>query len=218
MKNVNKKYDLIVIGGGASGMMMASTAAKEGLKVAILEKNFELGKKLKITGGGRCNITNADYNNRSFLENFGDSGKFLFSPFSKFSVTNTFSFFEKRGLPLVIEARKRVFPKTQKASDVSKIFENDLKKYKVDIFFGTQVVKLNRDRNIISSVRTKKGQTYSADFFAMATGGLSAPKTGSTGEGFIYLSKIGHTIKKPNPNVVPVTTNNSFLHKISGIT
>jgi predicted Rossmann fold flavoprotein len=216
MQNVNKKYDLIVIGGGASGMMTAVTAAKNGASVAILEKNRELGKKLKITGGGRCNITNANYDNRSFLENFGDSGKFLFSPFSKFSVKNTFTFFEKRGLPLVIESRKRVFPKTQRAYDVFKVFENDLKKYKVDVIFGTQVVKLNREGENISSVRTKNGKIYSADFFAMATGGVSAPKTGSTGEGFVYLSKIGHTIKKPNPNVVPLTSDNSFLHKISG--
>ncbi len=216
MKNVDKNYNLIVIGGGASGIMTAATAAKNGASVLIIEKNNTLGKKLKITGGGRCNITNANYNNRSFLENFGYSGKFLFSPFSKFSVKDTFSFFEKRDLPLVIESRKRVFPKTQKALDVLKVFERDLKKYKVDIIFNTQVVKLNRDGEKISSIRTKSGKIYSADFFAMATGGVSAPKTGSTGEGFVYLSKIGHTIKKPNPNVVPVTTDNSFLHKISG--
>jgi len=220
MKKVdkNKYYDLVVIGGGASGLMMAVTAAKDGAKVAIIEKNSELGKKLKITGGGRCNITNAEYDNRKFLSNFGDSSKYLYSPFSKFSVKNTFSFFEKRGLPLVIEARKRVFPKSQKAKDVFEVFKKDIKKYNIDIFFNSQVVKLNREYERISSVRTKNGQVFYGDFFAMATGGVSAPKTGSTGEGFNFLAKIGHTIKKPSPDIVPITTDNLFLHKISGTT
>jgi len=108
----NEKYDLLVIGAGPSGMMAAGTTAENGKKVLILEKNAELGKKLKITGGGRCNITNATYDTRQFLSKFGKAEQFLYSAFAKFDVKDTFNFFESRKLPLVTEARNRVFPKS----------------------------------------------------------------------------------------------------------
>ena len=112
MKSENNHYDVIVIGGGASGMMTAGIAAKRGLSVVILEKNTDLGEKLKITGGGRCNITNYELDDRKLLAHYKDAVSFLFSPFSQFSVKDTFTFFEKKKLPLVTQARKRVFPKT----------------------------------------------------------------------------------------------------------
>ena len=111
-------FDVIVVGGGPAGMMAAGRAAEYGRHVLLLEKNRSLGEKLKLTGGGRCNITNAEFDTRTFLSFFGNAAKFLFSPFSRFSVSDTFEFFETRGLPLFIsDDRKRAFPKTEKADE-----------------------------------------------------------------------------------------------------
>ena len=124
---------IIVIGGGASGMMAAAVAAAEGKKVVLLEKNNALGEKLKITGGGRCNITNNERDLRNFLENYGRAREFLFSPFAQFGVQDTFDYFESRALNLVVQARNRVFPKTEKAWDVYKTLEKELQKQHVTI-------------------------------------------------------------------------------------
>ncbi len=227
MKKSNSKeeYDLVVIGGGPSGMMMAIIAAKKGAKVLIVEKNSSLGKKLRITGGGRCNITNAEWDNKKFLENFPKAKKFLYSPFSKFSAMNTFSFFEKAGLQLTIEARKRAFPKSQKASDVFITLEKLLKKFKISILLNSEVVLIKKSHkdfpdtkilDTISYIKLKSGREIFAKNFAIATGGMAAPKTGSTGNGFKFLKKLGHSIKNPDPNIIPLTTDSHILQKISG--
>ncbi len=223
MNKNSKKYDLIIIGGGASGMMMGIVAAKDGASVLILEKNKKLGEKLKITGGGRCNITNAEFDNHKFLENFPEAKKFLYSPFSKFSAQKTFSFFEKLGLPLVVEARQRVFPQSQKATDVVKVMFKALQKNKVEIKTGAEVVDLikkhkntSADEDLIAGVKLKSGEVLEAKNFAIATGGYASPETGSTGDGFKFLKKLGHHILKPNPNIVPLRTDSHILQKISG--
>lgn len=216
MKGNDTIYDLIVIGGGPSGMMMAGRAGELGARVLLLEKNKFLGKKLQITGGGRCNITNAELDVRKFLENFPESKEYLFSPFSKYSAKNTFDFFEKRKLPLVVEARKRVFPKSQKAGDVFNVLEKYMRTNGVEIKTDVQVVSISKEFDKVKSVQTKKGERYFANNFAIATGGSAAPTTGSTGDGFKFLKKIGHTIKESNPNVVPLTTNAKWVHKLSG--
>ena len=213
-----KEYDLIVIGGGPSGMIMAGRAGELGASVLVLEKNKSLGKKLKITGGGRCNITNAEFDIREFLKNFPESKEFLFSPFSKFSAKDTFAFFESKKLPLVIEARKRAFPESQKAEDVFKVLEKYIRSNKGEIKTDTQVVKINKNGDKIISVETKKGEKFFAKNFAIATGGVAAPTTGSTGDGFKWLKKLGHSIKNPNPNIVPLTTNDKWIHRLSGVT
>ncbi|MBU4480001.1 NAD(P)/FAD-dependent oxidoreductase [Patescibacteria group bacterium] len=219
MKKGNQNlYDLIIIGGGPSGMMMAGRASELGARVLLLEKNKDLGKKLRVTGGGRCNITNAEFDVRKFLDKFPQSKQFLFSPFSKFSSKDTFTFFEKKGLPLVIEARKRVFPQSQKADDVFKLLERYIRSNGGEIKTGAQVVKLSKENNKIISVETKKNEKYFAHNFAIATGGASASWTGSTGDGFKWLKKLGHTIKEPTANLVPLTTNEKWIHKLSGIT
>lgn len=217
-KGNQKKYDLIVIGGGPSGMMMAGRASELGAKVLLLEKNKTLGKKLRVTGGGRCNITNAELDIRKFLENFPESKEFLFSPFSKFSSKDTFTFFEKKGLPLIIEARKRAFPKSQKAKDVFSTLEKYLRKNGVEIKTNTQIISISKEANKIKSVKTKKNEFFYSKNFAIATGGMAAPTTGSTGDGFKWLKKLKHTIKKSNPNVVPLTTNDKWIHRLSGLT
>jgi len=212
-----KEYDLIVIGGGASGMMAAGVAAEAGKSVLIIEKNHELGKKLKITGGGRCNITNATFDTREFLKNFGDAGRFLFSPFSQFGVQDTFDFFEEKRLPCVVEANNRAFPHTHKATDVCRVMVEWLKKYDVDILLGCPVQRIEADQDlgIITGVGTAQG-LKKAHNYALATGGASHQETGSTGDGFGWLRDIGHTAKEPAPNIVPLKVKEQWVKDLSG--
>ncbi len=230
IKSSGKIYDLAIIGAGPSGMMAGIIAAKNGASVVILEKNDKVGNKLRITGGGRCNITNATFDNRKFLDNFPEAKKFLFSPFSKFSAQDTFNFFESVGLDLVTEARNRVFPKSQKALDVVKALEKELKNNGVEIRTKSEVIDMRKTscdneeedcsdgKREISSVILKSGEKILAKNFAIATGGMASPKTGSTGDGFRWLKKLGFKIKSPNPNIVPLKTDSKILHNISGTT
>ena len=217
MKKNTQQYDLIVIGGGAAGMMMAGRAAECGAHVLLLEKNPELGKKLSITGGGRCNITNAEFNVRTFLDNFPESKEFLFSPFSQFSAKDTLSFFEQKGLELVVEARKRAFPKTQRAEDVTKTMVAYIKKHHVRVVTNACVTSIKQRAGDSYGVKTESGEEYVAPKIAIATGGRAAPETGSTGDGFRFLKKLGHTIALPNPNIVPLKTDATWLHALSGL-
>jgi len=209
-------YDLIVIGGGASGMMMAGRAGELGARVLLLERNKELGKKLKITGGGRCNITNAEFNVRTFLAHFPQAKEFLFSPFSQFSAKDTFTFFEKRSLPLVVEARKRAFPRSQKAIDVFRVLEKYVRKNSVRVQLDTRVATLKHKTDGNFSIRTSTGEKFLASNVAIATGGAAAPETGSTGDGFKLLRLLGHSINEPSPNIVPLKTDAKWVHALSG--
>jgi len=210
-----EKYDLLVIGGGPSGMMAAGVAAEDGKKVLLIEKNAELGKKLKITGGGRCNITNATYDVRKFLSKFGKSEQFLYSTFSQFGVQDTFDFFESRHLPLVTEARDRVFPKSQSALDVFRVMEKYIKHKNITVVKNNPVIKINKSGDKITSVKTKDG-VYSARNYIIATGGASHTETGSTGDGFKWLKDIGHTVNKPSPNIVPLKIKERWVKNLSG--
>ena len=217
MYNKNEKFDLIVIGGGASGMMAAGRAGELGARVLLIERNTKLGKKLGISGGGRCNITNAEEDVREFLSNFNQAREFLYSTFSQFGVKDTFSFFESHGLPLVVEARKRAFPETQNAEDVVDVMEKYVRDGNVEIHLNTKVANLEKNDDGVFIVTTKKGKTFATTNVAIATGGLAAPNTGSTGDGFSFLEKLGHTVKDPNPNIVPLTTDQEWVHALSGI-
>ncbi len=213
-------YDLIVIGGGASGMMAAGHAASLGKSVLLVEKNKTLGEKLKITGGGRCNITNAIYNVREFLANYGAAAPFLFSPFSQFSVKNTFDFFESLGLPLVVQARNRAFPQTEKATDVVNALLKHMQAGKVTIKTNTAVQQILREAKSTENKITgiiAGGETYTAKSYLLATGGASHPETGSTGDGFNWLGELGHTVKPPTPTIVPLATSDQWSHMLSGV-
>lgn len=215
MKKTGGEYEVIVVGGGASGMMASGRAAECGKKVLLLEKNPTLGEKLKISGGGRCNITNAEYNKHLFLKNYGEAEQFLYSPFSEFGVQETFNFFETRGLPLVIQARKHAFPETEKAFDVFKVLEKYLREGGVAVKTSATVTGIVAVSKIIRAVRCG-AKEYRAKSFIFATGGISHPETGSTGDGFKWLDKLGHKISKPAPMIVPLAVKDKWVKVLSG--
>lgn len=214
----NKIWDLIILGGGASGMMTAAVASsRDDLKsILILEKNKNLGEKLKITGGGRCNITNAEFNLRIFLKNYGKAESFLYSPFSIFSAEDTFKYFESIGLPLVVQARKRAFPKTEKAVDVYKVLKSELDKNKVVIKNNCTVLDILSEDKKITSVSTNQG-IFTGKSFVFATGGISHPETGSTGDGFKFLKQLGHSVQDPTLSVVPLETSDRWIYILAGL-
>lgn len=199
--------DILIIGGGPAGMMAAYVAASEGKKVTILEKNPDLGMKLSMTGGGRCNILNNEPDMRTLLTHYGDAGKFLFSSFSRFGLAEAIDFFESRGLPLVTEANNRMFPASQRASDVAGFFKDHIKKVGVEVMSNTSVTGVAHDRvTQLFSITTASGDRYTARRVIIATGGLSRPETGSTGDGYSFLRALGHTAHDPSPDIVPLRT------------
>lgn len=216
-ENSGQQYDVVVIGGGPAGMMAAGRAAERSLRVLLLEKNKELGKKLSITGGGRCNILNAEKDTRVLLTNYGDAAKFLHSPFSQFGMKETFAFFESEGLPLVVEARKRVFPASQSAKDVTRTMKQFVSKGRVTIKTGVKVQGFDVEEGNIVGVKTNKG-TFHGVSFVLGTGGMSHQDTGSTGEGMFWLRDLGYTVHEPNPDIVPLKVSESWVTDLSGTT
>ncbi len=210
-------YDVIVIGGGPAGMMAAGRAAECGARVALLEKNASLGTKLLITGGGRSNVTNAEFDEHIFLRKFGEAGKFLYSPLSQFGVQSTLDFFHGRGMPTKVEAEKRVFPVSDSAQSVWDALVSYMRAGNVTILTGMAVTGLEASRGVLSGVRMKSGQILTAHSYILATGGQSRPETGSTGDGFRWLETIGHTIVAPRPALVPLRARESWVAELAGV-
>lgn len=213
------KYDVVVIGGGASGLMAAAIAGEQGARVLVLEKNPRLGEKLRISGGGRCNILNAEADMRALLANYGDKGKFLYSAFYRFGMQDTLNYFEGRGLQLKIEARNRAFPASEKAADVVQMLEGELGKHRVEVRTDCEVssFELSDDGSCIKWVATGESQIVARNFI-VATGGLSRPDTGSTGDGFGWLCDMGHDVREPTPNVTPLSVKEPWVAEASGVT
>lgn len=214
-------YDLVVIGGGAAGMMAAARAAELGAKVILLEKNEGLGKKLLITGGGRCNVTNAQYDVRTFLKKYKDSDKFLFSAFSQFDVRSALEFFNGRAMPTKVEAENRVFPVSDSAQSVWNVLVESLKKNNVEIKTKAEVSKIESENGKITGVVLKNKEVVRAKKYVIATGGTSRPETGSTGEGFIWLKELGHNIIPSNEALVPIALDiarkDAWVKALSGV-
>jgi predicted Rossmann fold flavoprotein len=210
-------YDVIVIGGGPAGMMAAGRAAEGGARVALLEKNATLGTKLLITGGGRSNITNAEFDQHVFLAKFGTAGKFLYSPLSQFGVQDTLDFFQSHGMPTKVEAEKRVFPVSDSAQSVWDALVAYMRKGNVAILTDMEVAGLETADGSVSGVHMKNNAVLKAKSYIFATGGLSHPETGSTGEGFRFLEKIRHTIVAPRPALVPLLVRESWVSELAGV-
>ncbi len=213
--SIKDTYDVIVVGGGPAGMMTAGRSAERGLRVLLIEKNEVLGKKLSITGGGRCNVTNAEFDIRTLLKHYGNAEQFLYSPFAKFGVQSVFDFFMNQKLPLIIEDRKRAFPKTEKASDVTRVMIGFMKKHGVTILMNTRVHGLKTEEGKVTGVITDGG-VYSAKVYIIASGGRSHADTGSTGEGISWLKNLGHTTHDANPNLVPLVVSDTWVKRLSG--
>ncbi|PIR70098.1 MAG: aminoacetone oxidase family FAD-binding enzyme [Candidatus Niyogibacteria bacterium CG10_big_fil_rev_8_21_14_0_10_42_19] len=216
MTPIKTKFDLIVVGGGASGLMAAGRAADLGKRVLLLEKNKKVGEKLKMTGGGRCNITNAEFDTKVLLKTYGEAEKFLYSLFSQFGVKETFSFFESKGLPLVVQARKRAFPKTEKAEDVLRVLLKYARDGKVTILTDLPVTKIHGTKEGITGVSSGK-EMYSATDYLFATGSVSHPETGSTGDGLKWLEKLGHSVFPATPTIVPISTAEKWSKTLAGV-
>lgn len=211
-------YDVAIIGGGPAGMMAAGRAAERGLKVILIEKNDTLGKKLLITGGGRCNVTNAEFDDRTLLAKFKENDKFLFSAFSQFSVKESLTFFNSRGMETKVEAEKRVFPVSNSAQSVWDVLVEYMKKGNVTVLSNSPVVGFNKIDGKVESVTLKNKSTIRANSFILATGGKSRPETGSTGEGFDWLKKLGHIVIEADAALVPVKVADAWVKRISGLT
>lgn len=210
-------WDVAVIGGGPAGMMTAGRAAELGSKVLLLEKNDTLGKKLLITGGGRCNVTNAEFDVRTFLSKFKGNDKFLFSAFSQFEVKDAFDFFHLRKMDTKIEAEKRAFPKSEKAESVWNVLVEYLKAGGVTVLSHSPVKELVAENGKVTTIILGNGDAIYAHSIVVATGGKSRPETGSTGDGFTWLKKLGHTVVEPDSALVPVAIKDAWVKRLSGV-
>lgn len=206
---------VVVIGGGAAGLMAAVIAGREGAKVTLLEKMNYVGKKMGITGKGRCNITNA-CDMSEFIKNTPGNGKFLYGAYERFTNEDLLQLLHDAGLETKVERGGRVFPASDSALDVRNTFMKLMKHYGVDVHLEEPVKKILVDDDTVTGVVTDK-ETYHADAVVIATGGKSYPATGSTGDGYILASQVGHTITDIRPSLVPIVTEESWVKDLMGL-
>lgn len=212
-------YDVVVVGGGPAGMMAAGRAAERGRRVLLLEKNPKSGKKLLITGGGRCNVTNNTPDIRTMLAKYKESDKFLFSAFAQFGVTETLTFFNERGMKIKEEAEGRMFPVSNTAQSVWNVLTEYMKKGGVKIRTKAEVKGIMVDKSTKEIMLTLADKSLiRARACIVATGGTSRPETGSTGEGFEWLKSLGHTIIQSDVSLVPIALKDSWTKKLAGVT
>ena len=208
------RYDGIVVGGGPAGMFAAIIAARRGASVLLLEKNNRLGKKLLITGKGRCNVTN-DCTEQEVLQNIPRNGRFLYSAMTACPPSVVMRFFEEQGCALKTERGNRVFPITDRSQSVLDCLERELRKQNVTV--RTESVRaVLRDNDIVTGVETDH-QKYYADWVILATGGLSYPTTGSTGDGFVMAQALGHTVTATEGSLVPLEIAGSDCPEMQGL-
>ena len=208
------KYDGIVIGGGPAGMFAAITAAQQGGRVLLLEANDRLGKKLLITGKGRCNVTN-NCTNEEVLRNIPRNGRFLYSAMDACPPSKVMEFFETNGCPLKTERGNRVFPVTDKSGSVLECLRGQMRRFNVDVR-TERVDEILTENGGVQGVRTNRG-TISAEWVILATGGLSYPATGSTGDGYRMAAALGHTVVEPVGSLVPLESDAGDCRDMQGL-
>ncbi len=206
---------VIIIGGGPAGMM-AAIAASNKHEVILLEKNEKLGKKLFITGKGRCNITNAK-NIGDFFDYIPGNPYFLYSALYGFTNEETMNFFNGLGVELKTERGDRVFPASDKSSDIISAFQGELVKRGVKVYLNSAVKKIICENKKIKAVELQDHKMINGDYFIICTGGLSYPRTGSTGDGIYFAKELGHHIIKPRPSLVPITVSEEWISDIQGL-
>ncbi len=211
-------YHAAVIGGGPAGMMAAGRAAQCGAKTILIEKNYLPGRKLLITGKGRCNITNAQYDPHRFIEAFGKNkkGKFLYSSLHQFGVADTIRFFNERGLCTKVERGNRVFPESDKAADVLTVLLDFLKETGVTVITGSPVRRVVKSGTAVKEIVLDR-LVVSADKYILSTGGLSYPDTGSTGAGIEWAEELGQPIVPPQPALVPLKLKEKWVKELHGL-
>ena len=206
----------IVIGGGAAGMMSAIAAAKTGAEVLLLEKNEKLGKKIYITGKGRCNVTN-DCDPEDFFANIVTNDKFMYSAYYSFNNSMLMDMITSAGCDIKTERGNRVFPVSDHSSDITRALTNIMKDLGVQVRLNSQVTSLLTENGTVTGLKLKSGQTIDGDRVIVATGGLSYASTGSTGDGHKWLTNLGHTVKECKPALVPLTVEEDFYKDLQGL-
>lgn len=208
---------VIIIGGGPAGIISAISSARNGNNVILIEKNNSLGKKLLITGKGRCNITSS-ININDFIKNIPGNGKFLYSAFQNFTNIDIINLIEKNGVKVKEERGNRIFPITDNSKDVLKSFEKELNKYKnIKIKLNTKVKEVLEENREVKGVLLESGEKLFASKVIIATGGKSYPITGSTGDGYKMASKLGHTVEKIRGSLVPLTADKVLCQSMQGL-
>lgn len=210
-------FSVVVIGGGPAGMMAAGMAAENGKKVLLLEKNERLGKKILITGKGRCNITQAEFDLRTLVTAYRTGGKFLFSAFNAFGPQAVVDFFEAHGLEVKVERGGRVFPVSDDARDVMKVMEKYLAKQGVKVWTKVVVKKIVVQDNLVKEIILADGEKIVAEQVVVATGGLSYQSTGSTGDGLNWAKELGHKVEPTIPALVPLKIKESWVKELQGL-
>lgn len=208
-------YDCIIIGGGAAGMIAAVTAADNGKSVLLIERGDKCGRKLAITGKGRCNVTN-NCTDEEFFANIPVNSRFLYSAYSRFNCTDCMDFFERCGVPLKTERGNRVFPVSDNAHDIVSALENACKERGVEIHRGERVKSVLAEDGVVTGVDCG-GKVYNAVSVLIATGGKSYPGTGSDGDGYRFAEALGHTVAPLKPSLVPLVTEESFCAEMMGL-
>ena len=212
---MNNNYDVIVIGAGAAGLMAAGTAAAQGKKTLVLERNNRPAKKVLITGKGRCNVTN-NCTEDHFISQVKTNGRFLYSAIAAFSPQDTMAFFERLGVALKTERGNRVFPVSDQAAEVASALARHAKEQGAQLETA-RVTELMLQDGAVKGVVTDQGQTFYASAVIIATGGLSYPGTGSTGDGYRLASQAGHTVTPTAPALIPIVTNEDWCKRAMGL-
>lgn len=214
----NLFFDLVIIGGGPAGLMAGLIASQnDNLKIAIIDRNKTFGRKLLLTGKGRCNITHHEFDFKKMIGSYNQGGKFLYSGFSQFGVKETLDFFAQNGLDLKVERGNRYFPSEGDSHNVVEFFESKLKKPNVVFIKSSNVVRINSRNKKITDIELSDDRIIKSKNFIISTGGKSYPITGSDGSMFDVLKRLGHRITPLTPALVPLTTNQEWIKKLSGL-